>query len=519
MPKKKSKARQRKQREYAVIDIGSSAIRIVIAEIKRNASWNVVDSAFQPVSLGKDVFTTGVISRDTMVQCLQILNSFREMMAGWQVADHNVKVIATSALREAKNRDTFIDQVHVRTGFDITIVEGIEANQLTYVAVRQALRKSKPRFSQTNSIIMEVGGGSTEIMLLQRGKMVAAHTLHIGTVRIEEQIKSAFGSGRYLARFLQENIRTTRDVLDGELPLKRIRHFVAVGGDARLAASIVGQEEGAYRIIEKDTFADFVSGLQDMSTDEIVHRYHIPYDEAEPLTPALLVYQQILDATSAQRLTVPNVSIRDGVLLSVSTGTEDHIAEEFYSQVTASAKSLGKKYHIDEQHARHVAQLSLSLFDQLTSEHGMDKHQRLMLEVAALLHDIGSFVNPSSHHKHGQYIVANSDIFGLRPEEIQIIANVVRYHRRALPDRAHENYMALTREERVQVMKMAAILRIADALDRGHRQKMTDIKVETTTEELLIRAEPGGDLSLSRFALKTKGDMFEEVFGLKPALI
>ncbi len=505
---------------YGVIDIGSSAIRIVIAEVLKSNAWHMVDSAFHPVSLGKDVFVSGSITRGTIVQCLQILSSYREMMAGLNVPEENVRVIATSALREASNRDTFIDRVVIRTGFNIQLVEGLEANHLTYLAVRQALRNSTPRFSQTNSIIMEVGGGSTEVMLLQHGKMVAAHTLHIGTVRMDQQLKSAFGTGHFLARFLHENIHTACDVLEEDLPLKRVRHFVAVGGDARIAANLIGEKiSDSYWMIEKHDFDAFVETLQDLTTDDIVARYHIPYDEAEPLAPALLVYQQFMNATQAQRLTVPNCSIREGVLLTISSGKSDQVKEDFYSQVTASAQSLGRRYHVDEKHARQVAGLSLSLFSQLQTEHGMGTQHRLLLEVAALLHDVGSFVSPSSHHKHGQYIVANSDIFGLRPEEIEIISNVVRYHRRSLPNKSHASFMTLSREDRIVVMKLAALLRVADALDRGHRQRIRGVVVEQTPEELLLHADHDGDISLARFAVASKGDMFAEVFGLRVILL
>ncbi len=509
-----------KKREYAVIDVGSSGIRMAIAEIQRSSQWRIVDSAFQPMALGKDVFTTGSISRETMVQCLQILHAFREMMDGWEVPPENVRVIATSALREANNRDTFIDQVAIRTGFKIKLVEGIEANQLTYLAVREALRSAEPRFYQTNSIIIEVGGGSTELMLMQRGKMVAAHTLHIGTVRVDQQLKSAFGSATYLSRFLQDNIRTSLETLNDELPLKRIRHFVAVGGDARLTASIVGEQIcDSYWTIDGERFHRFVDGLKELTVDAIVEKYQIPYDEAEPLKPALEVYQLFFDATQATSLTVPNVSIRDGVLLTVSTKTEEHVHEDFYSQIIASASSLGRRYHVDERHSRQVSRLAIAMFDQLRAEHGLDKHDRLLLEIAGLLHDIGTFVNPSEHHKHGQYIVEHSEIFGLRPEEIQVVANVVRYHRRALPRPSHPSFVAMPREDRVTVMKLAALLRVADGLDRGHRQRVKHVHVELTPDELLLHADHEGDISLARFAVASKGDMFEEVFGLKPVLI
>jgi exopolyphosphatase / guanosine-5'-triphosphate,3'-diphosphate pyrophosphatase len=188
------------------------------------------------------------------------------------------------------------------------------------------------------------------------------------------------------------------------------------------------------------------------------------------------------------------------------------------AQGIASAASLGRKFHYDEAHARHVADLGLAIFDSLVREHGLGGHERLLLEVASLVHDIGTFIKTSGHHKHGEYIVANSEIFGLSRVDLTIIANVVRYHRKAPPSSTHVNFIALPREDRIVVMKLAAIARVADALDRGHDQRVRDASFERREERFVIRATGATDLSLERLSLAEKGDMFEDVFGLEPIL-
>jgi len=176
------------KRTVGVIDIGSTAIRLLIAEIEPEGHWQRLDRAIRPVALGRDVFMSGVLSAESMRQAIKILTGFRELIRGWQLEQKDIRVIATSAIREAKNRDTFVDRVQIRTGFQINIVEGIEENHLTYIAVQDAISSMRPQFSRSSSMILEVGGGTTEIMLLQRGKMVAAHSLRIGTVRMEQQV-------------------------------------------------------------------------------------------------------------------------------------------------------------------------------------------------------------------------------------------------------------------------------------------------------------------------------------------
>jgi exopolyphosphatase/guanosine-5'-triphosphate,3'-diphosphate pyrophosphatase len=215
---------------------------------------------------------------------------------------------------------------------------------------------------------------------------------------------------------------------------------------------------------------------------------------------------------------VPYVSIREGLLIDLALGVDPELQEEFFSQIIASAVNLGRKYHYDEAHNRHVAVLCLSLFDALVKEHGMSRRERMMLEVAAILHDVGMFIRGSGHNKHGQYIVVNSEIFGLHREELDIIGNVIRYHRGDPPSPTDIDYIALQREERILVLKMTSILRVADALDRGHTQRIKDIGVERKTEAVVLHTGGNYDLSSERIGLEEKADLFQDVFGYKVVL-
>lgn len=498
----------------AVIDIGATAIRLVVAELREGGDWHRLDRASKPISLGKDVFMTGQLSHESIQQATRILSGFRELLSGWDVAPDAVQVIATSAIREAKNRDTFVDRVYIRTGLRIDVLEGIEENHLTFLAVQNVMRPMRGQFSRASAMIIEVGGGTTEIMMLRRGNMVAAHSLRIGTVRIEHQARRTWSGADQIEDFIRESVRASKELLASEMRLERVRFFIAVGGDARLVASKVGKRHAEhYWIIDRPDFDAFITTLQDSAPEELVRKLSVTYTEAEGLLPALLIYRMFLEETSAEQLIVPDVSIREGVLMSFALGNDWAVEPEFYSQVVASARNLGRRYHYDEAHAAHVAELSVQLFDQIAEDHGMDRHSRLMLEVAAILHDIGTYVRASGHHKHGYYLVTNSEIFGVSRDDLDVIANVVRYHRKAAPSQAHSSYISLRREQRITVLKLAAILRIADALDRSHQQRVTAVAVERSEEDLVLHCEHHGDLSVERYGVSIKADMFEDVFG------
>ncbi|MDR2701433.1 MAG: HD domain-containing protein [Spirochaetaceae bacterium] len=526
----------RQIRSAAVIEIGSTGIRLLLIEYNSAGEWRILDQSGKPVTLGRDVFTSGVVSRESFLECLSVLQGFSEQLGAWGINKEDVRVIATSAVRAARNREIFIDRLRRETGLDIAIIEGIEENRLMYLAVRYALKNDLPQFWRSNSMILDVGGGSTEIMLLRRGKMVAAHSLKLGTILMDQKVRQGTGSARFIERYLNENVRNTQEFLNDEMDLSNIKTLAAAGSDARQAARHIGRDLNEHcRIISRDDFYRFIKSVENLSMEECIRRLEIPYADADGFVPGLMIYRTFMERLAAEELAVPGVSVREGWLIGMVRGIDRELQDDFYSQISASALSLGRKYRFDEAHSRHVAELSLVLFDALTKEHGMNSHERMLLETAALLHDIGVFIRRSHHQEHGQYIVANSEIFGLKQEELDIIGNVIRYHRDELPSSTDIQYIALQREERILVLKMAAILRAADALDRGHSRRIKDITVEKREETLILHSggteEDGADnslfddprtgyrdFSLEQMGLKEKADLFQDVFGYKVIL-
>lgn len=514
----------------AVIEIGSTGIRLLVAEYEGEGrkfssgetGIRVLDQSQRPAALGRDVFSSGAVSRESFLECLAVLQDYREQLDAWGLGKNDIHIIATSAIRAARNRDIFTDRLAQETGLEVTIIEGVEETRLMYLALLFALKNEAPQFWRANSMILDVGGGSTEIMLLRRGKMVAAHSLRLGTILMDQKRRQGMGSAAFIERYLKENVRNAQDFLNDEMDLSAIRNLAATGSDLRQAALHIGNELNEYcKIINKADFLRFVKNVEDLSSEECARRYNIPVADAEGFVPGLLIYRTFLERTAVEAMLVPNVSVREGCLIDLANGTNDALQQDFYSQIIASAVNLGRKYRFDEEHSRHVAQLCLVLFDALIKEHGMDGRERMILEVAALLHDIGMFIRGSGHNRHGQYIIANSEIFGLRRDELDIIGNVVRCHRDAPPSQADIEYIALQREERIQVLKLASLLRIADALDRGHSQRIKTISVEKKTETLIIRTGKSldassfdvSDLSLEELGIKDKADLFEDVFG------
>lgn len=501
----------------AVIDIGSSGIRLLIAQGGASSEWNLLDSAEQPLALGRDVFRRGSIDRRAMNRAVEILKGFQELMAPYSV--DRIVAIGTNALEESENREMFIDRVMLQTGIEIRVIDSVEANQLTWLAVREPLNKALTGFKRHNSLIIEAGAGNTDLMILKKGKITSSHALPIGTLRYIQKLDQNLGGNiGNVRKFFRNHVTRTVKAMSHELRLPKISKFVAIGSDARLMADRLGHpitEEMA--VITRDAFQNFMKEIESLDPEEIITRLDLPLNEAELFYPAMLIYDTFVEFTRTDVILVPSASIRQGLLINYAAG-RNTLREIFSTQVLASSRSLAKRYQTDMKHAEFVMKQAVLLYDSLNAELGLMGYHRMFLEAAAILHDIGVFIGGTSHHKHSQYIVHNSDIIGLSASDKEIVGHIVRYHRRAKPQSSHSLYMSLNRNDRIVVQKLSALLRVADALDRSHTQQIVISDLEIKNDRLIIQTSYPGDLSLEELSLAEKGDLFENLFGLKTVL-
>jgi len=501
-----------KQEIIAVIDIGSSAIRLLIAQNRPTGKWDLVDSAERPLALGQDVFRGGSIDRKTMNRAVAILKDFMELMAPYGV--ERVVAIGTSALRESENREVFIDRVLFQTGIEVAVIDGVEANQLTWLAVREPLEAVQTDFKHHKTMIIEVGAGNTELMILRKGNITASYSLPIGALRYLQRIDSKIDGS------VRESFRhhASRNIggISHELGLSKITKLVAIGSDARLVASRLGNSlSPQMAAIPRAAFRGFTREIESYNPDELVKQLNLPWNEAELLYPALIILDTFIESTRADEILVPSGNIRQGLLVNYATG-HSTLMEIFSAQVIAGSRGIAKHYRSDMKHAEFVRKQAVALYDKLNTE--LELNDRLLLESAALMHDIGTYISAAGHHKHSQYIIQNSDIFGLSAADKEIVGHIVRYHRRASPRNSHTSYMRLDRRSRIVVQKLAALLRVADALDRSHTQSAVISDLKVGNNKLTIFTAYTGDISMEELSLSEKADLFESLFGLKVVL-
>ncbi len=499
----------------AAIDIGSSAIRMDIAEIHNDGTIRVLDSLKKGVQLGREAFTEGHLSQETIRSACEALRDFKKVMDTYGVVRY--RAVATSAVRESSNSEMFLDRLLMSTGLDVEVIDGPEENRLTLSAVVDAIR-GEATLGKSKSVLMEVGGGSTDVAILSGGELQQSGTFPLGSIRLRAEMASG-GKHDQHVRFLKRQISGFMTGIKREMDFRETAHYIAMGGDVRFAARMINsQAHGRLISIPKDAFSEFVDSVSRLSVDGLVQKYSIPYLDAETLVPALLTYLQMLKETQAGEITISDASIRAGILQDLAPSEQGKQLKKLSLQILSAARSLGRKYRFDENHAERVRELSVRLFDELKAEQRMTETHKLYLEVAALLHDIGLFVSSRSHHKHSQYLISASELFGLRKRELEIIANIARYHRRALPQRSHISYISLDRDERMVVSKLAAILRVANALDKGHLQNIVELKISREGDQIALSGQSVADFAMGRLALASRSDFFTEIFGKKVVL-
>lgn len=499
----------------AVIDVGSTSIRMVIAQMFHDGSHQTLDTLNQDVSIGSDTFTKGRITRPTIEDCVKAMRNFSTVLKEYSIdLAKDVRAVATSAVREARNRDEFLDRIYMATDIDVEIIEGAEVNRLTFLGIRPLLQENEA-LRESGLLVAEVGGGDTEFLGLENGRVAFAHTYKLGAYRLRESMDSQSGSETRRRELLQmETMSGIRQCKDAVGSRNGKHALLLLGGEARIAAKLLHSDWNEEAVIELKVsdLSKLADKVLSKEIDDIAQRYHLPYADAQTLGIALYVYVRLAKAFDLKRVYVCGATLRDGLLEEASSGTA--WTDDFVEQILTSARAVGSRYQLDEGHANCVTGHAMTVFKAMQAEHRLGYRFEVLLRVASLLHDVGMYIGTSSHHKHAQYLIENSDLFGLDEEDVKLTALVARYHRGAIPRIGHPDYALLSREHRLTVNKLAAILRVADALDRSHTRSVQDLKVHLKGgEQMILEVDRSGDFSAEKRALSSKGKMFEQVYG------
>lgn len=497
----------------AAVHIGASHASMIILRIAEDGTEERVDFLEKNIPLGRDIFGHGQVLSSTIEQAVTVIRGFQEALAELGLSDIPVRAVTTNTLEEASNSEVFLNRLHIACGWHFESLDDGEMTRLVFLKTRRRLRDT-PSMQMRNTIVAHVGPGNARLILSKKGRIVRYQSYRLGTHRCWERVDSPDLTGEPIIRLIREQISGLIAQIHYDFRDEEIEDLVMIGTEIQMLAPYLSKPDrtkSRYHILLQLT-----SDIAALTEPERVRKFNLDYQTAGTVLPALVINAAIAESFNLDSLRVSRSDYEEGLLTDLAHPDAAH--DELKSQLLHSSKLTARKFGCDMRHASHVAHLSSRLFQETQILHQLTAQDALLLEVAAILHEVGNHISPKAHELHGLYIIRHSEIFGLSDPDRLLVALITRYHRKATPQISHAHYDKLSPPDRIRVAKLSALLRVADALERTHSQRIKDFTVTLSEGKATLFLEGIVDASAERLALPTKADLFQNLFGLKLVL-
>lgn len=496
--------------EHAIIYVGAASLSMIIGARGEAGVATLLEHLDKPLPLARDIFRTGTITRSTVEQAAGILSDYLATVREYGIPLANVRLYNTNILAEAANHEIFLNRLQVSTGLVARLIDDGDMTRLVYqIGVRMLKKNAELR--QGHTIISHIGPGNTRALYFKDGRLAAYSNYRLGIFRAREAVAGVDGESVQHLSHLEEHIRGVVDHLAQDYTGYPIDNHVAIGAEIQSVAAELGPaKQGAFRITESE-LEKFTEKLAMLNPDQLVRRLHVHYTGGEGIVPALQTNLALARRFGDDALWIPEGDFHRELMTDLMSASP--LTANFQDEVVQAACEIGVRYKTDRRHADHVAGFAQQLFRELQHLHALPPKYELVLRVAAVLHEVGMFISPREHHKHSLYILLHTEIFGLSTADREMVALLARYHRRYNPEPNHPTFSDLSREERMIVFKLAALLRIADALDRTHAQRIKTIQLRPEGNRLYILTPGVEDTTVEQIAINSKCDLFREIYG------
>lgn len=495
---------------YAAIDIGSNSIRMMAADVSHGET-SILAQDRQVIRLGESVFRTGKIS----AEALGVMRSTLERMAGAYKALQimGVRAVATSAVRDASNQEEFLEAASSSLGANVEVISGPEEARLIHLGVESRWPRAKER-----TLIIDVGGGSAELIIAQNGQLIDSVSRPLGALRLNELFLKHDPPNPEELRRLDAYIE---EKLAPFLKLHGAEKFDRIIATSASAAALVCAVNGIPRSRRDDAERVRASAAQIRELFQVLIGSNlegrrkltgIGPRRAEIFIPGAAVFSKVLDLFSQKAIYYSSAGVRDGIIADLAARGVGRELTQLSREQRAVVEEMARRYAVSTKHVRHVAFLAHRLFETLHPVHRLPPAAGKLLEAASVLHDIGHFVSNTGHHKHSAYLVANSDMPGFTAKERLAIAALCRFHRKSMPQSRHLHFSALDPESRRWVTALAVIIRLADSLDRSHTQRVRDVTSVVRDGMLCLCVEAESDAELEVWSATGDAKLFNEVF-------
>jgi len=464
--------------------------------------------------LGESVFLRHRFSEELFKKGVKAFRHFKEVMDEFGVTQY--RAVATSASREARNRDAFVRQIKKKCGIQLEVISGAEESRLGREAALAALGPETPP-----RCIADLGGGSLEINILRDHAVEQSAQLPVGTVRLMTTLNLP---GVIRPAQAEQVRRYVRALLESRLPSRpNLGESIAValGGNAETLMTVApGPREHGVPTLQLSLLRERLDDILRRDVRERMKAYAVRRDRADVMAIAAITFVTLGRYLNLRTLSIPGVGIREGLIQEIAreafSRKEPHRYDAKARQLLVGTRSFARRMEYDQRHAEHVRELGILLFDKLQPIHHLPAESRVLLEAGALLHDTGHMISHRGHHKHGEYLALNGDIPGLEGRDRAVVAALVRYHnRKSEPAGHHVAYSSLSNNDKRIARRLAAILRIAEALDHSHRQRVTDVGAAFQRGAVGVQVNARGDAAEDLRDANRSAELFEKEFHVR----
>ncbi len=498
----------------AALDLGTNSFHLVVAKLLDNG-YEVVTREKDTIRLGHGGGDMKELSPEAIDRGIDSLCRMKRI-----AASHNapIRAVATSAVREAENADLFLTRARREAKVDVEVISGLEEARLIHLGVLQAV----PAFDQ-RLILVDIGGGSTEVLVGERGETLAARSFKLGAVRLTDRFFAGGVTSAHTVSDCRSYIRSILATFEREVDEFGFEIAIASSGTAETIARMIHATRGDPSLHTFNRFEFTVAELQSITetlakkktSDERRAVPGLDPTRADIIVAGALVLEGVADIFGIKRFVFSDGALREGVLLDTIARLHGGALHHLRDVSRQSIRALAERCDDDLAHSAHVAELALQLFDDTQSLHGLAADAREFLEAGALLANVGLVISHSKHHLHSYYVVRNSELTGLTDTEIELIAQIARYHRKSAPKASHTEFGRLSANDQLLVRTLAGILRVAIGLDRSHDGRVRSVTAQLRKDRLVIepQGKRGKEISLELYTANERSDLLEAVIG------
>jgi exopolyphosphatase/guanosine-5'-triphosphate,3'-diphosphate pyrophosphatase len=503
---------------FGAIYIGSYEVSLKVFELSARKKIRSIDHVRKRVELGKDAYTRGVVGYELVEELCQVLKEFSQIMEVYQVDDY--QAYASMVLREVSNELFILDQIRLRTGIQVQILSNSEQRFISYKSL--SVDQNFDKMIQEGAAVADVGGGSMQITLFYQGKVLTTQHIVLGTVRIREKMTEIESMASHYEMQIQELVDKELEIFRNlYLKGQKIKYVILVGDYIfEIMKQIKRRSDDTFEV---ERLFKALHKLEKKNIEHIAEELHILSEQDPLILPSVILYRRLAEQLNADYVWIPGVDISDGMANDYAQNNRiTKVSHDFSEDILSASRNLAERYKGFSKHSEGMVQVSNCIFDAMKKVHGMQTRERLLLQVAAILHDCGRYISLANQSECSYHIIMSSEIIGMTHLEREIVASTVKYNTQPLSP-YEEVVNKMDQHSYMIVAKLSAILKIANAMDRSHKQKYKNIKAalhdnSQKEKQLVITVDCKENTNLEKGLFTAYADSFEKIFSIRPVI-